>query len=274
MTNPEQLSPRLLILVPAYNEEGAIAQVVGSIVRVVPEADILVVDDGSADQTRLRAEAAGAQVVRHPFNLGIGGTVQTGLKFARQHHYDYVIRLDGDGQHDPDQIPMFLRVLQDDVADVVVGSRFLNPGHTMRIPIARRIGIIVFARTVSLLTREKATDTTSGYFGLNRKAIITLASFMPQDYPEVEGRVILHKARLRTIEIPTRMRSRVSGVSSINTWRSVYYALKVTVAALVCALKEIPRTREEMYHGDTIRTAPYRGSLQPHFGGRDHPADP
>jgi glycosyltransferase involved in cell wall biosynthesis len=200
--------------------------------------------------------------------------VQTGLKFARQHHYDYVIRLDGDGQHDPEQIPAFLGMLQEDMADVVVGSRFLNPGQTMHIPLARRIGIMVFARTVSLLTREKATDTTSGYFALNSRAITTLASFMPQDYPEVEGRVILHKARLRTIEIPTRMRSRVAGVSSINTWRSIYYALKVTVAALVCAIKEIPRTWEDTYHGDSVRTAPYRGSLQPHFGNRDHPTDP
>lgn len=261
MTASQDASTRLLILVPAYNEEGAIGRVVTGISRVVPQADILVVDDGSGDETRLRAEGAGALVVRHPFNLGIGGTVQTGLKFARQHGYDYVIRLDGDGQHDDAQIPEFLAALEEGRADVVVGSRFLGTQQVMSIPVARRIGITLFARTVSLLTGETATDTTSGYFGLNRKAVDTLATFMPQDYPEVEGRVILHKAKLKTIEIPTQMRSRIAGVSSINTWRSIYYALKVTVAALICALKDIPRTREESYHGDSVRTTSYRGSV-------------
>lgn len=239
----KRASNRLLVLIPAYNEEGAIFKVVRGVRRVVPQADILVVDDASQDSTYHVAQAAGATVVRHPFNLGIGGTFQTGLKFALHQKYDLVIRLDGDGQHDPADIPAMLAVLQNDEADVVVCSRFLGTELTMHIPWARRLGIQVFATTVSALTGGRATDTTSGFQGLNRKAIATLAAFMPQDYPEVEGRVITHKAGLRTVELPTQMNMRAAGVSSINRWKSIYYAFKVSIAACICALKDIPLAR-------------------------------
>ena len=266
--------PRLLILIPAFNEAGAIRHVVQSVRQVVPRADIVVIDDGSKDNTRHEAAQAGAFVVRHPFNLGIGGTVQTGLKFARQHGYDYVIRLDGDGQHNPQEIPLLLQALLEQRADAVFGSRFLGSKMTMQIPLARRLRITLFAWTVSFVTGQKATDTTSGFLGLNRAAITTLARFMPQDYPEVEGRIILHKAGLTTLELPTHMRMRMAGVSSIDKWRSIYYACKVTVAALICALKEIPVIPKEIRHGDTTRPTSYRHYLQPGFGAGDSPADP
>lgn len=234
---------RLLVLIPAYNEAGAIDHVVRGVRLVVPQADVLVIDDASTDDTYALAEAAGALVVRHPFNLGIGGTFQTGLKFALQGKYRCVVRLDGDGQHDPADIPAMLAVLEQDEADIVVCSRFLGAKLTMHIPLARRIGIRIFAGTVSVLTGRRATDTTSGFQALNRKAINTLAAFMPQDYPEVEGRVITYKAGLRTRELPTQMRVRTAGVSSINNWRSLYYAFKVSIAACICALKDIPLAR-------------------------------
>lgn len=233
-------STQLLILIPAYNEQRMIRQVVNGVRDIVPQADILVVDDGSDDQTAQEAEAAGAFVLRHPFNLGIGGTVQTGLKFAQQGSYDFVIRMDGDGQHDPADIPIVYEALQNRQADVIIGSRFLQEKTTMPIPLMRRLGICTFALTVSALTGQRATDTTSGFFGLNRQAIVLLAAYMPQDYPEVESRIILHKAGLTTLEFSTPMRARLYGVSSINSWRSIYYAFKVSLATLITALKDIP----------------------------------
>ncbi len=234
---------RLLVLIPAYNEEGSIDRVVRGVRLLFPDVDILVIDDASNDNTYTTAQAAGAMVVRHPFNLGIGGTFQTGLKFALHGNYSCVVRLDGDGQHDPADIPAMLAVLDQNEADIVVCSRFLGDELTMDIPLTRRIGIFLFAATVSAITGRRATDTTSGFQALNRKAVTVLAAFMPQDYPEVEGRVITHKAGLHTQELPTQMRMRMAGVSSINRWRSLYYACKVSIAACICALKEIPLAR-------------------------------
>lgn len=273
MDNQTQ-TPGLLVLIPAYNEEGAITDVIRGVRQAVPFACVLVVDDGSQDGTWQAAQAAGAHVVRHPINLGIGGAVQTGLKFAQQHCYELVIRLDGDGQHNPAEIPTLLNILLSRQADVVIASRFLSNDEVFAIPPGRRLGIALFALTVSLLTGRKATDTTSGFCGFNRRAVDTLAAFMPQDYPEVEGRVILHKAGLTTLEIPTQMRSRAAGVSSINRRRALYYAFKVSIAALLSALKVIPVISEKNDYGDTAGTTGYRRPLQPHFSVSDGPTDP
>jgi hypothetical protein len=230
---------KLLIIIPALNEQGAINSVVRGVRQAVPHADVLVINDGSVDNTALEAEAAGALVVEHPFNLGIGGAVQTGLKFARDQGYDYVIRLDGDGQHNAEEIQLFLKVLRAGRADLVVGSRFLDADVDWHIPWARRVGINFFGWAVSLLIGKRATDTTSGFCGMNRRAIDVLATYLPQDYPDVESRVIVHKAGLRQIELPVRMRARMAGVSSINSWKSIYYAFKVSLAMITSALKDI-----------------------------------
>jgi len=242
---------RMLVLIPAYNEQAAIRGVVSSVRQAVPQADILVVDDASSDNTAPEAEAAGALVVRHPINLGIGGTVQTGLKFAQRGDYDIVIRLDGDGQHNAADIPLLYSILTSQGVDVVVGSRFLSSAQPPRIPWVRRLGIYIFAWMVSLLTGSRATDATSGFFAVNRRAMQALAAYMPQDYPEVESRIVLHKAGLKTLELPARMHARLSGVSSIDNWRSIYYALKVSVAVALGALKDIPALPKEMAHADT-----------------------
>jgi len=234
-------SEQLLVLIPAFNEQATIRQVVCGARDAMPYADVLVIDDGSVDNTSQEAESAGAFVVRHPINLGIGGAVQTGLKFAQQEDYDLVIRLDGDGQHDPADIPLLHAILQRGDADVVIGSRFLDDSQGMTVPFLRHLGIRVFAVLVSSLTGRRATDTTSGFLGMNRRAMRALVTYMPQDYPEVESRIVLHKAGLRTLELPARMHTRLSGVSSIDSWRSIYYALKVSVAVLIGALKDIPR---------------------------------
>jgi glycosyltransferase involved in cell wall biosynthesis len=230
---------RLLIIIPAYNEAGAIREVVRSARQAVPQADVLVINDGSADNTTDEAQEGGARVVQHPFNLGIGGAVQTGLKYARAFDYDYVIRLDGDGQHNAEEIQLFLASLRGQRADMVIGSRFLEAGVDWHIPWTRRVGISFFAWAVSRLIHERATDTTSGFCGMNRPAVDVLARYLPQDYPDVESRILVYKAGLRQIELPVRMRARMAGVSSINAWKSIYYAFKVSVAMVTSALKDI-----------------------------------
>ena len=225
--------PRRIAIVPARNEQGAIGDVVREIRDFDPSLDVLVIDDGSTDATRERAAAAGAAVVRLPYNLGIGGAVQTGFKFALAHGYEIVIRLDGDGQHDPREIPRLLAPLERDDADVVVGSRFAGGDGSYKPPFARRAGIRWFAGLVSLLTGQQLTDTTSGFQAVNARAIRLFAADYPHDYPEVEAAVMVVRHRLRIVEVPARMRGRETGVSSITAFRSLYYAVKVTLALLV-----------------------------------------
>ena len=226
---------RRLAIVPARNEEDAVAKVVAELRSFDPHLDVVVIDDGSEDSTAARAEAAGAAVVSLPFNLGIGGAVQTGFKYALEHGYETVLRLDGDGQHDPRQIPNLLAPLLRGEADVVVGSRFAEGGSDYKAPLARRAGIRWFAQLVSLLTGQKLTDTTSGFQAVNARAIRLFAADYPHDYPEVEAVRPLQRepGRLRILEVPALMRGRETGRSSITLVRSLYYAVKVTLALFV-----------------------------------------
>ncbi len=264
----------IMVLLPAYNEEGAITHVIKGVQQVLPDADIVVIDDCSTDNTAQVARDVGATVVCIPCNLGIGGAVQTGFKFAREHDYDVVIRLDGDGQHDPNEIPTLFAALSSGRADAVFGSRFIGKESDMKIPLGRRLGIKTFAFLVTVLTGQKATDTTSGFMCLNRYAFGVLADFLPQDYPEVEGRIILHKAGLTALELPAFMRSRMAGVSSINSWRSIYYAFKVSVAALIGAMKDIPAVQKELeYDSHSSNSASRSYSGQSYSAASDHSAD-
>jgi hypothetical protein len=224
---------RRVAVVPARNEEDAVGRVVEELRAFDRELDVVVIDDGSEDATAERAAAAGAAVVSLPFNLGIGGAVQTGFQYALEHGYDTVIRLDGDGQHDPAQIPNLLAPLARGEADVVIGSRFARGAGEYRAPFARRAGIRWFAHLVSLLTRQKLTDTTSGFQAVNAQAIRLFAADYPHDYPEVEAAVMVVRHRLRIMEVPASMRGRETGRSSITLLRSLYYAVKVTLALLV-----------------------------------------
>lgn len=224
---------RIVAVVPAFDEESAIAAVVHELHAFDPAIDVVVVDDGSSDATAEAAAAAGAAVVRLPFNLGIGAAVQTGFRYALERGYDTAVRLDGDGQHDPTELPKLLEPLARDEADVVTGSRFRETGGGYRPPLARRLGITWFARLVSLLSGQRVTDTTSGFQALNRRGIALFASDYPSDYPEVEATVLLLKHRLRLVEVPVQMREREHGSSSITFLRSLYYAIKVTLALLV-----------------------------------------
>src|SRR4249919_371197 len=181
---------RTLAIVPAHNEQGAIARVVEELRLAQPDFEAIVINDGSTDQTAQVAEAAGAIVVSLPYNVGIGGAVQTGYQYALQHGFDVAVQVDGDGQHDPLEIPHLLEPLLDGRADMVVGSRFAPGGGYRGTPL-RRVGIHLFAAIVSLIVRARVTDTTSGFRAVNRKAIGLFAADYPHDYPEVEATVVL-----------------------------------------------------------------------------------
>jgi glycosyltransferase involved in cell wall biosynthesis len=227
---------RRIAIVPARNEAGAIGGVLAELHAFDPGLDVVVVDDGSSDRTSAIAAEHGAAVVRLPFNLGIGGAVQTGFKYALEHGYEVAVRVDGDGQHLPTELPKLLAPLEAGEADIVVGSRFAAGGGgdgDYRPPIARRAGISFFAKVVSLLVGQRVTDTTSGFQALNRKGIELFAADYPHDYPEVEATVMVHKHRLRLREVPVQMREREYGSSSINALRSIYYVVKVSLALFV-----------------------------------------
>jgi len=236
---------RVVAIVPAFNEEGALPGVINGIRSFDPTFDIVVVDDGSTDRTAAVAREHGAAVVTLPYNLGIGGAVQTGFVYAYEGGYDVAVRLDGDGQHDPADLEALLGPIDADGADIVTGSRFADADCTYRPPLARRIGIVWFAKLVSALTRQRVTDTTSGFQALNRKGIALFARDYPSDYPEVEATVLVHKHGLRLVEVQVQMREREHGTSSITFVRSIYYVLKVTLALLVAMVRKYPTAAEE-----------------------------
>jgi hypothetical protein len=223
---------RRLAIVPAYNEQDTVGRVIDEVRAFDPGFDVVVVDDGSVDRTAAIATAQGAYVLRLPFNLGIGGAVQTGYRFAFERGYDVAVQVDGDGQHDPRELPRILAPVLTDEADMVVGSRFAGAG-AYRSSAMRRVGIRVFAWVVSRLVRQRVTDATSGFRAVNRRGIELFAADYPHDYPEVEATVMAVRHRLRLCEVPVAMRERGGGRSSITAARSVYYMSKVLLALFV-----------------------------------------
>jgi glycosyltransferase involved in cell wall biosynthesis len=224
---------RCVAIVPALNEERALPGVIDELRAFDPALDIVVVDDASVDGTAAVAAAKGVHVLRLPFNLGIGGAVQTGFRFAYEHGYDLAVRVDGDGQHDPSQLGRLIEPVLAGEADIVVGSRFVAEGEGYRSSRARRVGIRLLARVVSRIVGQRVTDTTSGFQALNRHGIALFARDYPHDYPEVEATVMVFRHRLRLLEVPVTMRERGGGRSSITTLRSIYYMVKVLLAIFV-----------------------------------------
>ena len=234
-------SDRVVAIVPAWNEAGAIGGVVDEIKGVDPRIAVIVIDDASSDDTAAIAAGRGAIVLRLPFNVGIGGAVQTGFRYALDEGYDRAVRLDGDGQHDASQISRILAPIDAHDADLVIGSRFVDPSGAYRPPLARRIGIRVFARLVSTLGRQHVTDTTSGFVALNRAGIELFAAEYPHDYPEVEATLVALRSGLRLTQVQVEMRERTTGTSSITFVRSLYYIVKVTLALLVASMRRYRR---------------------------------
>jgi glycosyltransferase involved in cell wall biosynthesis len=229
-----------LAVVPAYNESATIMAVVEALRTHAPRFDTLVVDDGSNDDTDLLALRAGARVLKLPFNLGIGGAVQTGFVYAREHGYEFLAQVDADGQHDSVELERLIAVMEEGAVDMVCGSRFLTDEHKYPAPISRRTGIHVFAFLLSRFIGMRVSDPTSGFRLYNRRAIELFAEKYPHDYPEVEAVLMLHQHHLRMCEIPVRMYARGGGTSSISTGKSAYYMIKVLLALFVGIAR--PRT--------------------------------
>ena len=234
----------ILVIIPAFNEEGSLEKVVDEVHTHLPQVEVLVVNDGSTDLTSEKAKACGAMVLDLPFNLGIGGAMQAGYQYAHEKGYDIAIQVDGDGQHDPKEIGKLLKALKEKKVDVAIGSRFIGDlgykSSTMR-----RIGISIFSQVISMIVGQKITDPTSGFRAANRKAIQLFASNYPQDYPEPEVVILLHQCRLKMEEVPVGMSERYSGESSITKIRSMYYMVKVLLAIFVDCFKKPPLLEEE-----------------------------
>ncbi len=255
MDQSERQSLRKLAIVPALNEEEMVGRVVRDIKRQAPDFDVVVVDDGSVDATALRAHEAGAFVIRHPFNLGIGGAMQSGYKFAARGGYDVAVQIDGDGQHKPEYIdPMLYELRTGSEAEMVIGSRFRDdPGY--RVPIGRRAGNLVFALVLTTILRQRITDPTSGLRMTDRKGIELFARDYPHDYPEVEAILMCHHHKLTIHEVPAKMNARGFGTSSIDYPRSAYYMVKVLLAILVGLMRRTAIPAETLAH-EQVRSGP------------------
>ncbi|MDD3766842.1 MAG: glycosyltransferase family 2 protein [Eubacteriales bacterium] len=222
---------RTLVVIPAYNEGKAIFSVVKTVKGAHENVDVLVVDDGSGDETFSESQRAGAKAVRLPLNLGIGGAVQTGYIYALEHGYDCVVQIDGDGQHDPKDLHKLLSLIENEKCDMAIGSRFVK--KTEYTPsFFRKIGIVYFSKLVSFITGQAITDTTSGYRAVNRKVIEQFSKYYPTDYPEVETIVYIAKNGFKIKEVSVDMKQRMAGKSSITPLKSLYYTIKVTICLL------------------------------------------
>ena len=230
--------PKILIIVPAYNEAGNIGRTVEQIRGAGVGADVLVIDDGSKDATAREARRHGAMVVSLPFNLGIGGAVQTGFQYADQGGYDIAVQIDGDGQHDAAFLPQLLAPVTAGGADMVIGSRFMRASDGFKSTFGRRVGIRFFVYLINVLTGAGVTDPTSGFRAHNKKLIAVFARYYPHDFPEPEA--IVAACRLNAVikEVPVIMRPRAAGSSSIRYFKSMYYMLKVTFAILLHMIRK------------------------------------
>ncbi len=249
-------APKILVILPAFNESGNIGKTVRELSKLSFALDVLVVDDGSSDQTAQEALSEGAKVISLPFNLGIGGAVQTGFLYALKKGYDFAAQVDGDGQHDAGYLSAILSPVINARADIVIGSRFMaedSAAVSKAIPnlsgagagaqsgwrssAVRRVGIRFFAWLISFLTGFRVTDPTSGFRALNQKALRVFAKHYPQDFPEPESIMSARRFGLILVEVPVQMRKRVHGHSSIRYFKTLYYMIKVTLAILLDMLK-------------------------------------
>ncbi len=226
----------LLVIVPAFNEEGAIASVVRAIHQYVPGVPVLVIDDCSRDATIAVARKAGAQILPLPHHLGLGGCVQAGYKLAYELGFEYVIRVDGDGQHDARDIPALFEKLRTAGCEMVIGSRYIN-GNGRHTGVIRGLGIRFFRLVLRPILGRPVLDPTSGFVGVNRRALGVFSRSFPLEYPEIETLVVLQRRRFRFEEVPCAVRPRLAGRSSITAMRSLYYIFHVLLGVFVNVLK-------------------------------------
>ena len=226
----------LLVIVPAWNEEGAIAQVVQDVRRSVPDVPVLVIDDCSTDNTIRRAREAGADILALPHHLGLGGCVQAGYKLAFELGFDHVIRVDGDGQHDACDIPRIFERLKNSGCEMVIGSRYVG-GAGMHESGLRGLGIRFFRQVLRPILGRRVYDPTSGFVGVNRAALDVFSRSFPLDYPEIEALVVLQRRRFRFEELPCKMHPRRTGRSSISPAKSMYYIFHVLMGVFINVLR-------------------------------------
>lgn len=225
-----------LIIIPAYNESSNIVNTIRTIESDAPDFDYIIIDDCSTDNTLSICQEQGFNVISLPINLGIGGAVQTGYRYAQRCGYDVAVQVDGDGQHNPCYLEKMVEVLVQSSVNMVIGSRFITK-EGFQSSFARRIGIKYFTWLIALLTGKKITDATSGLRLIDRSLIERFANHYPDDYPEPETVVDVLVSHFKVKEIPVVMNERQGGVSSISLTKSVYYMIKVTLAILVVRLK-------------------------------------
>lgn len=225
-------TPKVCIIIPAYNEEKSIFSVIRTILRLQPDFTVLVIDDGSADRTSQVSKAAGARVIRLPQNLGIGGAVQTGYRYAAANGFNIAVQVDADGQHKPEELPKILEPLLRNEADMVIGSRFVDKTD-FRSTVSRRTGIYILSALVTFFTRQPLKDVTSGFRAANRRVIELFAEEYSSDYPEVDSLVIAKRNRCRIREVSVQMEPRQAGSSSITSLKSAYYMVKVSLSVMV-----------------------------------------
>lgn len=235
---------KILILIPAYNEGDRIGDVVGRVREMCPDYDVVVINDGSRDNTAQAARAAGAEVVSLPFNMGYGVAIQTGYKYAWAKGYDCLVQMDGDGQHDPASIAEVIAPVEAGEIDFVLGSRFLG-GESYEPSLARRIGMSFFRGLISTLIGTRITDSTSGFQAFNRKVIhFFTTEVFPCDYPDADMLLTLHRAGFRFKEVPVKMYASASGQSMHAGWKPFYYVFKMLLSIFVTLLRKRPIEQE------------------------------
>ena len=229
-----------LLIIPAYNEEAAIGSLVDEVRSAVKDMDIAIINDGSDDLTAEVAGTKGVIVLDLPCNLGVGGAVQTGFKYAYREGYKYVVRIDGDGQHPPSEIPKLLSELKKNNHDLVIGTRF-GANNEIVSTVFRYAGIKALALFLSFICRTRVTDPTSGFWAMNRGILSLFSRCYPIDYPEPEAIALLHRQGYTMTEVPVAFRLRKTGKSSIRSWYTIYFTLKVGLALVIDRIRPVNR---------------------------------
>ena len=232
--------PKVLVIIPAYNEEEAILSTVADLRTHSPEVDCIVVNDCSRDRTRALLQEHGIPYLDLPLNLGIGGGVQTGYRYALAHDYDIAVQFDGDGQHQAAYLRPLIQPILDGEADMTIGSRFMHRSggdKGFQSSVLRRAGINLLSVLIRLVTRQALQDVTSGFRACGRELIALFAENYAQDYPEPEAIVTATVYGYRVREVPVVMNERQGGVSSIRALKSVFYMVKVSLAILLAGLR-------------------------------------
>jgi glycosyltransferase involved in cell wall biosynthesis len=257
---------KCVLIIPAYNEAENITSVISEIRRLHPSVDIAVVDDGSSDGTSALAERAGVKVLRLPFNLGYGAAAQTGLLYGVEAGYDLCVLIDGDGQHDPQYIADLIAPVESGQADIALGSRFLGKAD-YSIPLTRRLGILLFRKLASLITRQQITDPTSGFQAINRRLMkFFVNDNYPHDFPDADTLIRLYFAGFKIKEVPVTIRPRLRGQSMHGGAKTLYYIYKMLFSILIALTQRRILRKGE---GDASDAESHGGGRQPSGDAKD-----